>query len=284
MKALVLSGGGAKGAFQIGALRHILGDLQKQYDIITGISVGALNAAYLSMFAKGAELEAISGLWGIWNQIDDSHIYQTRYPILGSYFSLLFSSLSSRSLYDSKPLADLVHTNLSPFRLRTSGKVLRVGAVSLSTGELRYWGEDSKDIVKAVIASSAFPGFFNPVRIDGQLWIDGGVREVVPVRPIVDLGATEVDIIATSPCGMVSLCADKLNVIGAAPRIIDTMSEEIMDNDIDFANKLSQEQNLKVRILRPSDILPVNSLDFDPGLIEDNAQRGYNDAIKVSWV
>ncbi len=62
MRALVLSGGGAKGAYEVGALKYLLLDKETQYDIICGVSVGALNASFLSMYPLGQEKVAYQNL------------------------------------------------------------------------------------------------------------------------------------------------------------------------------------------------------------------------------
>lgn len=278
MRALVLSGGGAKGAFQVGALKHLLGDFSIHYDILTGISVGALNSSFLAMFSAGEEKDAIDGLCEIWEGVDDGRIFRQRYP-LGKFLSMALSAVGSQSLYDSSPLIKLISSNLDVDRLKNSGKQLRVGAVSLKTGEYRTWGEQDEDIVRAVAASSAFPGFFNPILIDGEKWTDGGVREVVPIQDALDLGATELDVLVTSPPGLSSLNTEGLNVIEAAPRIIDAMSEEIMENDL----AASYGSSAKVRILRPEKILLRNALDFSTDKIQENMELGYEMAKSRSW-
>ena len=66
MRALVLSGGAAKGAYQVGALKYLLGELELKYDAVCGTSVGAINAAFLAMFEHGKEKECIESLEKLW--------------------------------------------------------------------------------------------------------------------------------------------------------------------------------------------------------------------------
>ncbi|MHA2069774.1 MAG: patatin-like phospholipase family protein, partial [Candidatus Thorarchaeota archaeon] len=216
---------------------HILGELQIQYDIICGISVGALNGSFLGMFPKGEEVDAIARLRAIWDTVDDDRIYRQRYPI-GSTLSVMFSVVSSKSLYDSTPLVDMIEQTLDTEKLKASGKKLRFGAVSLSTGEYREWSENDEDVVLSVAASSAFPGFFKPIKIDGEYWTDGGVKEVIPVRAAIEAGATQIDIIALSPSKndrKIMRDVSKMNVVQGMPLILDVMSDEISDNDIETA-------------------------------------------------
>lgn len=282
MKALVLSGGGAKGAFQVGAIQHIIGHLEKQYDIYCGVSVGALNAAFLAMFSNGQEKLAAKSLTDIWNTIDDSKIFKQRYPI-GKSLSTLLSALSSKSLYDSTPLINLILDKLVLELVRTSGKILRVGAVSLNTGEYKEWGETDKDIALAVAASSAYPGFFNPIKIEEDYWTDGGVKQVIPLRAAIALGAKEIDIIKLTPEKTTDrIDVEHMNVAGGAPVLLDIMSDEISANNIRLA-QLMAPQDVKIRVLQPSRVLLRNSLNFSQKKIQENIAQGFYEAQRILW-
>lgn len=273
MRALVLSGGGARGAYQVGAIKHLLGDLHINYDVFCGISVGALNASYLSMFPAGHEQDAIAGLAAVWSGVDNDRIFKNWCPF--GKLSLLWKP----SIYDSQPLQDLVSSILDRQLLSSSNKILRVGAVSLNTNEYRVWSEKDPDIVKAVIASSAFPAMFKPVEIDGQMWTDGGVREVTPLREAINLGATTIDVVTCSPSHETTIRTDKkLNVVDVVPRVIEAMSAEIVSNDL-----MSCEDLVDIRILSPSRTLLNNPLDFDPTKIEENMKLGYEEALNLDW-
>ena len=76
MKALVLSGGGVKGAHSVGMLRYILGDLKVNYDIFCGVSAGAINCAFLAQFPAGEEAEASAKLTEMWQKIRTKDIYK----------------------------------------------------------------------------------------------------------------------------------------------------------------------------------------------------------------
>ena len=102
MRALVLSGGGSKGAYQVGALKYILGECNIKYDAFCGVSVGALNCAFLSMFKFNEEKESINLLLDIWNNLDSSKIYKRWYPF-GRWHALW-----KKSFFDSSPLYKLV--------------------------------------------------------------------------------------------------------------------------------------------------------------------------------
>lgn len=276
MRALVLSGGGSKGAFQIGVLKYLLGELSTSYDIFAGISVGAINSAFLAQYPAGDESVSYEDLKSIWDTVDNSSIFKTRYNVLPDILSMAFSAITSKSLYDSSPLQELISDNLVTSMVNTSGKLLRVGAVSLNTTKKRYWTETSEDLIDGVIASSAFPGFFNPVEIDGQLWTDGGVRDIAPVFEAMQAGATEIDIITTSPLTPSHFPAQKKNVLSSFVRYIDIMSEEILENDIVYAAGVD---DISLRIFRPKKLIQPDSLNFDPHFIQKNIEHGFDVAV-----
>jgi NTE family protein len=297
MRALTLSGGGALGAYQTGAIKHLLGERKEQYDIIAGTSVGAINGSYLAMFALGDEHEAAEGLEKLWLGIDNSKIWRKWYwGILGMLPVVLPKWLfGKQSVYCTQPLRDLVEQRLKPKAVAESGKKLRIGAVNLNTGERRVWTEeDVAELKKAVCASSAFPMFFEPVSIGGMLYIDSGVREVTPVEDAILAGADEIDVIETGPAQVVGQFDPTANGLALGQRIIDSMSAEIEQWDlrvVELYNNLydakhpsaTGKSRINLRVLRPQQSLQTNGLDFDPTMIRTNIARGYQDAKAAGW-
>ena len=289
MRALVLSGGGAKGAYQAGALYNLLGERSIHYDIITGTSVGALNGAFISMFGIGSELDAAEGLKDLWFGIDDSKIYRKWcFGLLGK-----LPLLWKHSVYCTAPLQKLVRSRLKPGAIRTSGKKLCIGAVSLNTGERRVWTEQDDDIATGVLASSSFPGMFEPIESDGELFTDDGVRETTPVANAIEAGATRIDVIQDFPVGVTGGFASRPTTLRVVERVLAAMSAEIVVGDLKVAElynaiiranvEVPGKRVVELNMLRPAEVLLENSLDFDPGLIRTNFAKGYNDAKALSW-
>jgi NTE family protein len=284
MRALVLSGGGSKGAYEAGAIQCLLGDKKISYDIICGVSVGALNGAFLAQYANGQEEIASMMLGQLWSQLNTSKIYK-------HWFGWWLAALWRPSMYNSKPLQDLVRSKLDIQAVRHSGKKLRMGAVSLKTGKYRLFDENYSDLSGAVLASSAFPAMLTPIQLDGELWTDGGVRDVTPFQAAVDLGASSIDVIMCSPEYLQPRFPAQPNVIGVAKRAIDILADEASSNDIDkayYINKLIQvgavpagKRHIEIRIIRPIEELTDDSLNFDPILLKFMRQQGYKDASRL---
>jgi NTE family protein len=188
MRALVLSGGGAHGAYQVGVLKALSERSEEDYQLVCGISVGALNAAFLAQYKVGDMGKAVSDLAAFWRSLNTGKIYRKR------TFGLL-SALWNPSVFDSSPLQSMVRGMYDGERIRASGRSMRVGAVCWETGEYRSVDENTDPLVEWILASSSYPAFFSPVQIDGLNWSDGGLRNVTPISDAFECGARHVDAI-----------------------------------------------------------------------------------------
>jgi NTE family protein len=280
MRALVLSGGGSKGSYQVGALQHLLGDLKIKYDILCGVSVGAINAAYLAMFKHSEERESINYLYNMWVKINSSSIYKRHFPF-GRWHALW-----KNSFYDSSPLHNLIRNNINLELIRESGKIVTAGTVSLTSGKYTIFDQSSDYFIESVIASASFPGMLEPVNFLDQLWTDGGVKEISPIKKAIDLGADIIDIIVTSPEQRVKKFIDNPNTVDILKTIIDLSTDKILSNDIDkieVHNKLAlanigKYKFIKINIIRPENNLIEDLLDFSHDKIKNMLEKGYHDA------
>ena len=280
MRALVLSGGGSKGAYQVGALKYILGERNVVYDAFCGVSVGAINCAFLSMFKFGEELESIQVLSDLWDKLDSSKIYKRWFPF-GRWHAVW-----KKSFYDSSPMGDLLRKHIDIDKIRASGKPVNVGTVSLSSGKYTIFDQTSDHFIDAVIASASFPGMLTPVKFLGQLWTDGGVKEISPIKKAVDLGADIIDVIITSPHTRVKRFIENPTTVDVLKRSLDLSTDKIMANDIEkveLHNKLAlagvtDRRYVKINILRPDYNLTEDLLDFSPAKIKEMMEKGYLDA------
>lgn len=272
-RALVLSGGGAKGAFQVGVLKWMSQFEDLRYDIFCGISVGALNAAYLAQFKNWKE--GIHDLERLWLSLRGNKDIYKRWKPFGK-LHYLWQKNDKASWYNSEPLWDLVKKNFDDDMVRMSGKTLRVGAVRFKGGVYKLWNERSPDLYEGILASSAFPQFFRPIMIDGELWVDGGIRDIIPFQAAIDAGATHIDVISASPAWHVDPLPDDPKGWHLGKQTLDIMSSEIKKGDIE---KMKLTPN--VRYVEPK--LPVlkNSLDHDPLKIRENIHKGYLRAQEV---
>ena len=277
-RALVLSGGGSKGAFEAGVLQRLMGEEQRDYDLLCGTSVGAINAAYLAQTPLGQPREAAAKLRALWDTVTTEKIHRRWFPF-GNV-----AALWKTSVYDSEPLHRWIRSDLDAAAVRASGRHLRIVSVSLGTGETFVANEQTPGLAEWVIASSAFPVMLTPASIGNDLWTDGGLRTVTPLGEAIRAGADDIDVV---------LCSDPfarspfdVKEAHAIPQLllrsIDIMNGEVSRADLRIAglkNDLSQlrpeYRKVKTRLFQPSAPLPFDPLDFDPGNLRKMIDAGY---------
>lgn len=285
MKALVLSGGGSKGAYQLGVLRKWMGEQGNDYEIMTGVSVGALNVAGLSQVAYGNPKDAIEWVIELWlKHVETKTIYRRWYPFGMAH------GLFKTSFYDTTPLRELLEKHFDRDKALNCGRQIAVGAVSLETGENRFAMHDDPMFIDWVLASSSYPIFFKPIEIDGQIWSDGGVKNITPLGQAIRMGATEIDVIMCSNPWLRSNWGSKKK--RAFPdqvlRVMELMNEKIGQDDIrltglknDLANLGEDYRHVKINIVHPHKNLGINALEFNRNEIKMMIEKGYEDADNV---
>ncbi len=218
--ALVLSGGGAKGAFQCGAEKYAREVKGYQWDIIAGVSVGALNGVMLAM-------EKYTRLFEIWNTISNDQVYTGGFNLL----SILKIVFGAKSVYSNVPLKDLLLQELEPDRMKAD---LRIGAVSLVSGEYVEFRGDDPNLAEAVLASTVMPIIWTPVDVSGQhrSMVDGGVRNISPIGDVLDAEPDEVVIINCSPEAAGPLPGPPENILKIGTRTLDIMLNELFRSDL----------------------------------------------------
>lgn len=204
--ALVVSGGGSKGAFAVGVIRY-LREQNVTFDIITGTSTGALIAPLVAT-------DEIAVLEQIYTTITTDKIL-----LKGS----IGTRLNKSSIFDDSPLETLINETITQARydnIVNSGKRVILSSVCLQSGKVVYFSTvdestDSKDyeVIKitnadefrrAMRASANQPVFMPPVKfmsagnIERQ-YVDGGVREYAPIQIAIEHGATEIYAVILSP-------------------------------------------------------------------------------------
>jgi NTE family protein len=228
--ALVLTGGGARAAYQVGVLRalaEIIPDrVANPFPIICGTSAGAINATALA--ADAADFRrAVRRLMYVWKNFQVSHVYRadpwgafynSARWILGVASGGLFTR-GPVSLLDNAPLVELLHRYLDFPAIQRSiddGHLvaLSVTCSGYSSGQsvTFYQGEAALEpwqrarrigvpmpiTLEHLLASSALPFIFPPVHINREYFGDGSMRQIAPVSPALHLGADRLLVIGTA--------------------------------------------------------------------------------------
>ena len=218
--ALVLSGGGAKGAFQCGAEKYAREVKGYNWDLIAGVSVGALNGAMLAM-------KKYDRLFELWNTISNDQVYTGGFNVI-STLKILFGA---KSFYGNEPLKRMLLQELELDKIQTD---LRIGAVSLLSGEYVEFRGDDPNLAQAILASTVMPIIWTPVDVSAQhkSMVDGGVRNISPIGDVLDAEPDEVVIINCSPQAADPLPEPPENIVKIGLRTLDIMLNELFTSDV----------------------------------------------------
>jgi NTE family protein len=195
---LVLQGGGALGAYQVGVF-EALHEAGIEPDWVIGTSIGAINAAIIAGNRSEDRLARLRELWARFQQEPQLQALQyfstfvrgipgffsPRLPVWGGWQAPV--GLDAASYYSTAPLRETL-TSLVDFEvLNDAHPRLTVGAVNVKSGELRYF--DSRDGalgLEEVMASGALPPGFPAIRVDGEAFWDGGLYSNTPLEAVLD--------------------------------------------------------------------------------------------------
>lgn len=183
--AFVLAGGGSLGAVEVGMLRALM-ERGERPDFLVGASAGAINGAY---FASDASASGVEKLSEVWCGLRRRHVMPFRWN------DLLRIMLRRDYLVDSSGLRRLLEAHLSYRLLEHAAVPMHVIATDMLSGTEVVISSGS--VVDAVLASTAIPGVFPPVRIGGRDLIDGGVANNTPISSAIKLGASRIVVLPT---------------------------------------------------------------------------------------
>lgn len=280
--ALVLSGGGARGAYQAGVLKgisniaHALG-MTNPFDIISGVSAGAINGACVA--SAGPKSDCAEHLSQFWNTVKTENIFRIDpCSILsigaGWASDLILGSLKTerkaQSLLDTKPLKKFL-THLINFEeisnriQKNELKAFTVTATDYATSDsvsfvwsstdftpwkmTRRYSQQTQISLAHILGSCAIPLFFPPVKIGDRYFGDGCLRNTTPLSPAIHLGADDMIVIGvkTSETQLSFKLTPNLNpTLGT---VFSTLLNAVLLDGIDIDFHLLQKINLLLREL-----------------------------------
>jgi NTE family protein len=318
--AFVLSGGGLRGCFQVGALKYLMEEKKIKPDIVCGISTGSLQAVGVAL---GIDLEnlwtkkikktsdvysACESLWTgislviyylVLNAICAGIlcIFLAIYPacIIASVISailfyyvfkcFIYPGITLKSFFNLSGLKKILEKYLKNNALENSSIDLFIGSVDLMSSVLTYHAKDEITI-QEILASCAIPAMFPPVTKGNMQSVDGGVRDIAPMRIAIRNGARDIYVIMCDPFEPHPHPQKINNILDVLNRSLAIICHEIIINDIETTirkNELtgkSRYEKIKVHVIDPdaefmefySDILNVNHRIIKRG-IEKGKER-----------
>jgi predicted acylesterase/phospholipase RssA len=241
-RALVISGGGSKGAFAVGALeilQEALGPVNSAFEIAAGTSTGAL----IVPFVPSAEIQVLRG---VYSSVTTDDIIRKRNII---------EILATDAIFDATPLWRLINTFITAeryHRIVASPVEVFVTAVNLQSGNIEYFNQHTSgenagpmtrdDFLRAVHASASQPVLMPPVEVPegADQFVDGGVREIAPLKIAIDHGATHIYAIVLSPERRERQETRYRFIVNTLLRTIELFTQEVVANDIHTAVQINR--------------------------------------------
>ena len=263
--AIVLSGGGAKGAFQVGAIKRLT-ELGVSYDAIYGTSVGALNAAAIAY--KGIKYTEEQWL-----------TIKGRGDVLSFNWSTLLGL--SKGVYNMNPLREYLEQTVQGDKPLCEAVVCKV---SLLTGEIIYSRsstESNKDFIDSTIQSATIPFVMEPT----NNMADGGMREQTPLKQAIEDGYEKIIAILCNPtAGVADPWTEPkgfFKQVKYGLRAIDLLEHEVFVTDLQRVEKYNEDnvhKKIDITWYAPEKLM-IDTLEFDPEKIRLVMKQGY-DSVK----
>ncbi len=223
---LVLSGGGARGAYEAGVLHYIFSELAKEYHttpqirLVSGTSVGAVNGTFIAS-ALMREDAGTEELVAVWEGLELQNILGFGFKQAAGLYRVLLGGTEARGIFDASPLSAVVGRSIKWRKLRQNIrtgrlKALTVSTTNVSTGHPVIFVDAAPGVgipqslgIHAlvrrarigqhhVLASGAIPLIFPPVQIGDEIHCDGGLRLNTPMAPSIHLGMDRLLVVGLS--------------------------------------------------------------------------------------
>ena len=284
-KALVISGGGSKGAFAGGVAQYLVQDLQRNYDLFLGTSTGSLMVSHLAL----GEIDALKKLYTSVNQKSIFSINPFRIKEIGntkvveiSHVRTLRSFLKGNKTFgESKNLRKLIRNNISKKmyeEIKESGKevVITVSNFTQNHVEYKTLSECSyDDFCDWIWGSCNYIPFMSVLEKNGCQYGDGGFGCLVPIREAIERGAKEVDVI------ILETEISQLNRIpakNAFSLLFDVhhfMIDHVERYNISIGKLSANDHDVILNLYYTPTVLTTNSLVFDKEKMKKWWERGY---------
>ncbi len=274
---LVLQGGGDKAAYQAGAIKALAENLPKnerKWDVITGISSGSVNAAVLSVFEKGDEIEAADYLLKKWKESKRTNgIYK------GWFFGPMHGYFFKSGFYDTSPMKEFLKKIFDGNYTQIKRKLV-IGATDIRNGtyirfDEKYLSKSREIFFETIMASAAYPVIFPNIKMNDKIFMDGGVKALVDIpagiNKCLDMGFTHnqiyLDVILSNSINISIYDKEKYSPIQILSRVLELHNHEKTFRDIQDAIVFYENINWRY-LIKPNKLLPWNDNPYDFSLKE----------------
>ena len=316
--ALVLSGGGARAAYQVGVLKAIADIMPEStrnpFGIISGTSAGAINAVALAAHADNYR-NAVYNIENVWKAFRPHQVYRSD-PVgvfsnaMRWISSLIFASRNSSSLLNNEPLANLLGSMIRFDNLQQAIdegflRAISVTASGYSSGHSVAFFQGSPDIsawkrfqriglrthlkLEHLMASAAIPMVFPAVRINREYFGDGAVRQLAPLSPALHLGARKILVVGVSGNRSAPQVQRPVDDYPSLAQISGHLMNSIFLDSLEYDVERMERINDMLEVIPPnvrqkyqSSLHPIESLVISPSQCLDRIASKYLHVLPVS--
>ncbi|WP_297702471.1 patatin-like phospholipase family protein [uncultured Eudoraea sp.] len=285
MRALVISGGGSKGAFAGGVAQYLMQELGHNYDLFLGTSTGSLLISHLA-------LQKIQKIKDVYTSVNQDSIFsncpfviQNKYGVANigiNHWNVLKNFYrGSKTFGESLNLLELIKNTITPeeFEILKSGPkdiVVTVSNLSLNAVEYKSIKDfEYEDFCEWIWISCNYTPFMSLVRKEGCEYADGGLGSMVPIEEAIMRGATEVDaIILHTEVTHFNRMPSK-NAFSLLTSMFAFMLDRIERQNIRIGKYVANNNNAIINLYYTPTVLTTNSLIFDKEKMTSWWEKGY---------
>lgn len=273
MRALVISGGGSKGAFAGGVAQYLVEDLKREYDLFIGTSTGSLLISHMA-------LNKAEKVRKVFTSVDQKSIFNNRPFLINhkhgqdnisiNHLNVLINFLKGKKTFGES--ANLKKLLLNTFTrdefdsLKESDKEIIVTVSNLSLNEVEYKSikdYDYEDFMDWIWISCNYTPFMSLVNKNGCEYADGGLGSMVPVEEAIKRGATEVDAIVLQTEVTYINRMPSRNVFSLITNLFAFMLDRIENQNIKIGKFAASHHDAILNFYYTPTVLTTNSLIFD---------------------
>jgi len=273
MKALVISGGGSKGAWAGGLIEYLSREKGMDWDILVGSSTGSLLVPCIA-------IKAWSEVKKAYTTSNQSDIFSncpftlkpngTDYKASFNHYGIMLQFLRRRkTLGESKSLKELILRTFTEKHwkaLQNSGKqvIVTVSNLTYNVIEYKYASDCSyEDFVDWVWISCNIVPFMSLVRKDECEYADGGFGNPIPIQEAINLGATEIDVVILQPRHRSLITTPSSNAFMLLLKTFNFMQHQLSRDDINVGLADARHEGIRIRLIHTTEELTDNSYIFD---------------------
>ena len=273
MRALVISGGGSKGAFAGGVAQFLLEEEKNKYDVFIGTSTGSLLVCHLA-------LNKIEKIKKVYTSVNQNSIFN-RCPFIIknkngidtiriNHFNVLINFFrGSKTFGESYNLRKLIRRTITEsdfLELKEGPKNIIITVTNLSSNEVEYKSiKDSNydDFCDWIWISCNYVPFMSLVTKNNSEYGDGGFTSLVPIQEAISLGATEIDVIILETEVHISPKFTGKNPFSLLVNLFGTLLDQVKKNDIKIGKLAALHKNVKLNLYYTPTQLTSNALVFN---------------------